>query len=145
MCVLGTVTCAMLSVIAYAEGTNGHYDRLFGHETFLSYKAHPNKTVVKSGHSTTSAGRYQFLYSTWKELGMPDFTPDSQDIAATKLILRKCKILPETEEQFMICVKKLKRTWVSLPGGSQERVTKQEVVQVWNEYLGTSTFYVSQD
>lgn len=86
---------ALLNAIASTEAPA--YNILHGGGTFDSFDQHPNKRVeIKSGPNkgkfSTAAGRYQFIYSTWKEaqaaLQLPDFSPESQDRAAVWLAKR---------------------------------------------------------
>lgn len=84
---------AFLAMIRKCEGTDGAngYSMLFGGSTFSDYSHHPNKNICKSGYCSTAAGAYQILYSTWisvvlPRVSLPDFSPQSQDIAATVLL-----------------------------------------------------------
>lgn len=85
---------AWLDLIAWAEGTydqpNNGYGTYFGFRQFKNFKDHPDLTgeVEYQGRSNAS-GRYQFMArdpATWEEtkakLGLPDFSPASQDKAA---------------------------------------------------------------
>jgi len=46
------------------------------------------KVNLPPGCVSTAAGAYQFIYPTWRRLGQPDFTPESQDAAAVELLRR---------------------------------------------------------
>ena len=135
---------AMLDVIGYAEGTgknygrvvygtvlgpsdrNAPYDRsLVGKKNVVvdDFRHHPNLAVHwANGQPPSSAsGRYQFLYSTWKGLGMKDFSPHSQDLAAIKLMQRRGMIEPLLRGDFTGAIRKGAPEWASLPvagGGS---------------------------
>lgn len=78
---------ATLDTIAWAEGAN--YNTLFGGGTFNDYSRHPNRAITAGRYTSTAAGRYQILKGTWDELGLPDFSPANQDIAALMLINRR--------------------------------------------------------
>jgi hypothetical protein len=65
-----------------------------GGKTFSDYSGHPNIAVPieqgpNAGKSSSAAGRYQFLGSTWGDIanryGLPDFSPTSQDQGAWAL------------------------------------------------------------
>jgi peptidoglycan hydrolase-like protein with peptidoglycan-binding domain/muramidase (phage lysozyme) len=135
---------AMLDVIGYAEGTGNNYGRVvFGrvvggsdrsapynhalvgkrNVVVRDFRRHPNLAVHwADGQPTSSAaGRYQFLYSTWKGLNMPDFSPRSQDLAAIKLMQRRGMIEPLLRDDFAGAIHKGAPEWASLPtsrGGS---------------------------
>lgn len=81
---------AILNVAAGVE-SSGSYDVMYGGERFTDFSQHPNKPVritsgPHEGKTSTAAGRYQMLYSTWVKardaLGLTDFSPESQDRAA---------------------------------------------------------------
>lgn len=69
--------------IGGAEGAT--YNTLFGGGTFKDYSRHPDQVVRSGGYASAAAGRYQFLPGTYasvqRELGLPDFSPRSQDEA----------------------------------------------------------------
>jgi len=81
--------------IAGAEGTilggKPGYNVMFGGGRFQGYERHPDR-VVRSpgGYSSAAAGAYQFMPGTWsgvqKSLGLPDFSPRSQDIGMLKKV-----------------------------------------------------------
>ena len=77
---------AFLDTLAFAEGTNEHYNYIYTFVTFTSYAKHPRKKICSGGLCSTAAGRYQFLTATWDalaaDLALPDFTPPSQEKAA---------------------------------------------------------------
>lgn len=91
----GDVPAAMgvLAKIASGETTSdplGGYDELYDGGKFNSYDAHPNVHLpIGNGQFTSAAGKYQFENSTWnneaKKLGLSDFSPQSQDMAAWDL------------------------------------------------------------
>jgi muramidase (phage lysozyme) len=87
----------LLSVLRFAEGTGGHknpYAVTFGGGTLSDLSRHPD-TVYKN--RSAAAGAYQFLPGTWntqaQRLGLPDFGPRSQDIAALALARNRLKPL----------------------------------------------------
>lgn len=113
---------AMLAVIRAGEGTAGPngYRTLFGGALFDSYTDHPRITVRKSGYTSTAAGAYQFLASTWDEtkriMGLPDFSPRSQDLGALGRIAARGALQLLKQGQFEAAIQRLGREWASLPG-----------------------------
>lgn len=83
----------MLNAISRPE-SGGQYNIRFGGadgpQTFDDFSQHPAVFVErKDGRVSSAAGRYQFTKTTWdqvsKELGLTDFSPESQDRAAIYL------------------------------------------------------------
>lgn len=122
---------ALLNTIRYAEGTPGQagYQTMFGGGKFDTTKGwqHPDKVIRSGGYASSAAGAYQFLQPTWqgtaKALGLPDFSPKSQDLAALYLIDKKRGALDPflKGEKFGTVTNKLAPEWASLPtsgGGS---------------------------
>lgn len=76
---------SLLGVIAGTESPG--YDVLNGGERFADFSNHPGRKG--RGGESTAAGRYQFIAATWRRmaasLGLPDFSPASQDKAAWAL------------------------------------------------------------
>jgi muramidase (phage lysozyme) len=104
------------------ESDNG-YNVKVGGTLFFGYQDHP-RTVVKlrPNLSSSAAGRYQILmhiFGHYKaQLGLPDFSPDSQDKIAIQLI-RECKALEDIEAgRFDEAVFKCRSRWASLPGAN---------------------------
>lgn len=121
---------AFLLMLQFAEGTYGPnaYRTLFGGGLFESFTQHPNRVKKKYGITSTAAGAYQFLYSTWKtlqaELGLPDFSPLSQNKAAIELIRKKGAITDVLSGKITDGIYKCRKIWASLPGagyGQNER------------------------
>lgn len=111
-------------IIANSEGVKHGYNTLFGNERFNNLSAHPN--IVKpftqtdgKQNSTTAAGRYQFLKSTWdgvaKKFGLNDFSPRNQDLAALALLDQNGALPYVLKGDFETAVKKSGSTWASLP------------------------------
>lgn len=83
----------LLDLIASGE-SGGRYDVIYGGRTFDDYSRHPDIAIPitegpNAGRTSTAAGKYQFLNSTWSaeaaKLGLADFSPTSQDEAAWDL------------------------------------------------------------
>lgn len=113
---------AMLRVIRRGEGTadEGGYHRLFGGGNFESYADHPRILVKKNGYSSTAAGAYQFLARVWDEtrniMGLPDFSPHSQDMGALGRIAARGALEDVIAGRFDTAVSKIAKEWASLPG-----------------------------
>jgi lysozyme len=142
---------AFLQVIRYAEGTAGPggYNQIFytaaGPNSFTDMSDHPHVAKQfkdKAGKVlwTTAAGAYQFMAAsqrpdgtwtkvdTWtglkNKLGLPDFSPASQDRAAVELI-SQCGALADVKAgRFDAAINKCKSTWASLPGAGYNQPEK---------------------
>jgi len=73
-----------------ASGEAGAYNVLYGGHQFDSYHDHPRiKIPLGNGLYSSAAGKYQMIAPTWDKekakLGLPDFSPASQDAAAWDL------------------------------------------------------------
>lgn len=113
---------ALLRVIRAGEGTAGPngYRTLFGGGLFESFADHPRRVVSKSGYTSTAAGAYQFLASTWDEtkrlMRLPDFSPRSQDLAALGRLAARGALDDAKAGRFEAAIRKIAREWASLPG-----------------------------
>ena len=113
---------AFLTMIQYSEGTYGKnaYRTLYGGQLFTGYSWHPNIAVTSSGITSTAAGAYQMLYSTWttvaQSLGLTDFSPLSQDRAAIELISRRGALEDVLAGRFEAAIDKCRKEWASFPG-----------------------------
>ncbi|QNX13390.1 hypothetical protein IC794_06675 [Acinetobacter seifertii] len=114
----------MLDLIAKAEGVQHGYNTLFGNERLDDLSSHPNikkqfKQTDGQIKNTTAAGRYQFLSDTWngvaKQLGLKDFSPKNQDIAAVALLAQNGALPSVLKGDFKTAVQKSGTTWASLP------------------------------
>lgn len=120
---------AFLDMIAYSEGTaragdNG-YNVMFGGRLFTSYADHPRQRwPFQDGRgrqlTTSAAGRYQFLAGTWDtlraKLELPDFSPQSQDLACIELIREKGALADVRAGRVSAAIAKCAPVWASLPG-----------------------------
>lgn len=115
---------AFLDMIAVSEGTAGKgddgYNVLVGGTLFRGYDTHPNHVVDLGRIKSSAAGRYQILKRIWVHyqiaLDIPDFSPESQDKIAIRLI-KECGALDEIEAGKIIqAIKLCKSRWASLPG-----------------------------
>lgn len=114
----------MLDLIANAEGVQHGYNTLFGNERLDDLSSHPNikkqfKQTDGQIKNTTAAGRYQFLKDTWdgvaNQLGLKDFSPKNQDIAAVALLAQNGALPSVLKGDFKTAVQKSGVTWASLP------------------------------
>lgn len=118
---------AFLSMIRYAEGTDGPrgYETMFGYRYFDSYADHPRQYFPFTDGAgrklkSSAAGAYQIIVKTWDtlraRLGLPDFSPASQDAAALELIRERGALADVDAGRFADAVRKVSKVWASLPG-----------------------------
>jgi muramidase (phage lysozyme) len=118
---------AMLRVIRRGEGTadEAGYRRLFGGKLFESFADHPRTPqtfTLRNGQriTSTAAGAYQFLATTWDEtrriMALPDFTPRSQDWGAVGRIAARGALEDVKAGRFDTAIQKIAREWASMPG-----------------------------
>lgn len=118
---------AFLDMIAWAEGTSGSngYRMLFGGGLFDSFADHPRIYVPFRNTSSSAAGRYQILARTWDglqgKLGLPDFSPDSQDAAALELIRERGALNDVRAGRVTQAIAKVSKVWASLPGAGYDQ------------------------
>lgn len=114
---------AMLQTIRYAEGTSGElgYNTRVGGGVFhdLSKKPRGRFFVDSIGQESSAEGAYQFLDKTWdrvaKKLGLKDFSPEAQDLAAVEL-LRERGVIDQLEKGDIDgAIHKASGEWSSLP------------------------------
>jgi len=108
-----------LMLITFTEGTDRQgtpYNELFGFSNFKGYDKHPGILIKASNYSSTAAGRYQILKATAKMLKMKDFTPESQDLAAIKLIKNAKAYDAVVAGKWEEAIIKCNKVWASLPG-----------------------------
>lgn len=134
---------AFLGMIRYCEGTAGPegYRTLVGGGLLDSLEDHPRQviTITSGGRQikSSAAGAYQFLAGTWDEvstaLGLTDFSPASQDIAAAYLIRRRGALGDVYAGRINDAVRKCAKEWASLPGSpyGQPVKTLSEVRRVY--------------
>lgn len=114
-----------LDAIGSAEGTDTHgYNTAFGGGKLESLADHPRQLhdftqTDGTPNRTSAAGRYQFLQGTWDDvagnLGLKDFGPESQDIAAVELLRRNGALPAILADDFDTAIQKSGSTWASLP------------------------------
>jgi len=153
---------ALLDTIASTEANS--YNVMYGGRKFDSYADHPRTAVPitsgpNAGRTSSAAGRYQFLASTWdaqaKKLGLGDFSPANQDIAAYDLARgvyrrktgRDLDSDLKSKDPAVIAGigSALAGTWTSLPGGIEQGQGSGKFVSSFNRFLsrqqGTGSGY----
>jgi muramidase (phage lysozyme) len=128
---------ALLNTIAATESAGRYNVRYGGNtpKTFQDYGDHPRvaEPITSGpdvGKSSSAAGRYQFVAPTWDaqkaKLGLKDFSPENQDLAAWDLAQTEYK--NKTGKDLLTTLKSgqtadvlptLSGQWSSLPGGRQ--------------------------
>jgi len=124
---------AFLDMIAFSElgkqllqeSANG-YNVLVGSlpgrpKLFHDYSDHPRILVrLNSKLSSTAAGRYQILKRTFdaykKILGLRDFSPESQDKIALRLISERGATQDVIDGNLFLAISAVRNIWASLPG-----------------------------
>jgi muramidase (phage lysozyme) len=113
---------AFFAVIRAGEGTSdsGGYSRHYGGKAFDDFSDHPRIAITAGRWTSTAAGAYQFLSRTWDEcasaLGLADFSPKNQDLAALFLIDRRKALEDVLAGRIEQAISKCNREWASLPG-----------------------------
>jgi muramidase (phage lysozyme) len=113
---------AFFAVIRAGEGTSdsGGYSRHYGGTSFDSFADHPRIAITAGRWTSTAAGAYQHLARTWDEcadaLGLEDFSPKNQDLAALFLIDRRKALEDVLAGRIEQAIAKCNREWASLPG-----------------------------
>lgn len=143
---------AFLALIRVAEGTSGPngYRTLFGGGLFDGFADHPRRAVTaRSGNQTissTAAGAYQFLSRTWDDvaakLGLADFSPESQDLAAVELIRRRGALRDVYAGRLDVALSKCNREWASLPGSpyGQPTISQDRAAQLFAQAGGDLSY-----
>lgn len=128
--VLGTVEGrAFLDMIQAAEGHD--FNTVYGGVTFDSFERHPGRIGKKRGGVRQSAaGAYAFTLESWndvgvRQLGLTDFSPESQRMAAALLLAQKGRFARLQAGNFWGAVNASSGRWASLPAnapGSDESI-----------------------
>ena len=117
---------AFLKTIGFSEigrdllaHSDDGYNVLLGGTLFASYADHPRKNITVNGLTSTAAGKYQILernYDFYKvSLGLPDFSPHSQDCIALELLKEVGADQLINQGHFEQAIIKANRIWASLP------------------------------
>jgi tape measure domain-containing protein len=137
---------AFLDIIAYAEGTakmpNQGYNTLFGHGQFSSFADHPRQRIPFGSTSSSASGRYQIMDFTWDEekakLGLKDFSPVSQDLAALSRILMRGGLDELLKGDIRGAINATRKEWASFPGANypgQGMKKMEDLLRVYDQSL----------
>lgn len=128
---------AFLTALRVGEGTAGQdgWRTLMGGALFDSFADHPARLGWRGtplsasmcanagfgpGCVSTAAGAFQITKPTWNrvadKLGLPDFSPTSQQAAAIELIREKGALADVAAGRIAVAVDKVRKVWASLPG-----------------------------
>lgn len=113
---------ALLRVIRRGEGTadEAGYRRIFGGQLFDGFADHPRIKVTKGRYTSTAAGAYQALSSTWDEtaqiMSLGSFSPANQDKFAVGRIAARNALEDIKAGRFETALKKISWEWASMPG-----------------------------
>lgn len=136
-----------LDVISKAEGTDTHgYATAFGGGQLESLADHPRRLydftqTDGKANKTSAAGKYQFLQRTWDDvagnLGLQDFGPESQDLAAVELLRRAGALESAARGDFQAAAQLSGATWASLPSSpyAQPKRSQGFIEQAVNSLL----------
>jgi len=137
---------AFLRAIRFGEGTADAdgYRRLVGGGEFGSFHDHPRERRYIERYKvwSTAAGAYQFIAGTWDEMrklyALPDFSPESQDLAAIGLIHRRGALQDVLAGRIESAIAKCAKEWASLPGSpyGQRTVALARVIQEYTTHGG---------
>lgn len=122
------------------------YTEFYGGSQFSDLSDHPVSTGEKEGIPlpremcvaagfvsgncvSTAAGAYQFRIRTWDEMAriepmLPDFSPQSQDIAAVRLLRETGAVESLLNNDIVTAFKKASNRWASLPFSTAEQRPK---------------------
>lgn len=151
---------AFLAMIGRAEGTDSQADAYrvcYGYShTIKSFADHPavtgewkgktltDKQCAGAGYGpgcvSTAAGRYQITKPTWldckRSLGLPDFSPDSQDRAAVYLINKRGALAAVMEGRLTDALELCRREWASFPGANYAGQGTRTLAWMQSAYQG---------
>lgn len=140
---------AFLRLIREGETSQGEiaYRTIVGGGQFEDFADHPRQLVSlpSLGVNSTAAGAYQFLARTWdgcaKYLGLPDFSPESQDLAAVYLIAGRNALQDVLNGDLDAAIDKCRLEWASLPGSpyGQPTMDLSKARRVYEHWLAVET------
>lgn len=134
---------AFLKFIRYAEHQRedeGVYFLLYGgQQSFVDTSKHPNKAITAWGRTSTAAGAYQILYSTWKEAKdkgvVIDFSKASQDKLATSKLISRGALQYIKNGDIDNAIPLLRNEWTSMPGAAQSKMTMTKAHELFAKYV----------
>lgn len=95
-----------------------------------------------NGLSSTAAGAYQFISRTWdglvEQYDFPDFSPQSQDLAAVALIKGRGALNDLKDGNLSEAIRKCCKEWASLPYSpyGQPRRTLAQALNTFTDFGG---------
>jgi muramidase (phage lysozyme) len=134
---------ALLNTIATTEGTyhsdaNDGYDVTFDFHHLSSCVHDTDVAICSGGLCSTAQGRYQFLYTTYEGLHLPNFEPNHQDIGAMMLVHGRVAV-PDTRvlsyDEFVGVMNEISYEWASLPPGRYGQPSRS-MSEAWDIYSG---------
>lgn len=138
---------AFLRVIRQGESSQDDrtaYTIQYGGKHFAAPPwAHPREKVNAGRLTSTAAGAYQFLASTWDALvakyRFPDFSPPNQDLGAVALIYGRGALDDVVAGRLEAALEKCCREWASLPGSpyGQPTMSLEEARDLYLRFGGT--------
>jgi muramidase (phage lysozyme) len=143
----GVNVLAFLDTIAYSEigpelmaATDDGYNVIVGSTVakpilMTSYRQHPR--LYEQLEDSTAAGRYQFIWPTWKGLLLPDFTPESQDHGAIMLMQDHGAVADVIAGRVAQAIIHCSKEWASFPsaGYGQHENTMNTLLTAYNAAL----------
>lgn len=151
---------AFLDTIAKSEGTFDHgdngYNVMVTGKLMKGYADHPfthsDKALhVKGSLYSTASGRYQIMRVNWYgskenpklglkyQLGLNDFSPKNQDVAAISLLKRRnaYNLISQGKIKTAFRTTSLNKEWASFPGaGYNQQEHKIEKILKWYQDFG---------
>jgi muramidase (phage lysozyme) len=136
---------AFLHVIRAGESSQADdaYRMQFGGALVPELRDHPRQPITRGHLTSTAAGAYQFLSRTWDDcvaaLALPDFGPQSQDVACVFLLDRRGALADVQAGQLEAAVRKCAREWASLPFSpyGQPTRTLEQARATYTQFGGT--------
>lgn len=146
---LAMITQSEVGAALMAESDNG-YNVNFGSVPgapilFSDYSTHPNILVPipndPKNRSSSAAGAYQINNPTWqslcKQMGLSDFSPQTQDAMAVQLITNKGALADVQAGNFTSACQKCGPVWSSLGFNNYGQPTHQLAqLQAWFQQAG---------
>ena len=139
---------AFLDMLAWSEGTigkgdDGYNDIVDPAGFFSDYSAHPNLMVQGNARiKSSAAGRYQLLsryYEPYrKQLGLPDFSPVSQDKIAIQQIKERKAYQLIIAGKITDAISRCSNIWASLPGNTygQRQHKLADLIRIYQRFGG---------
>jgi muramidase (phage lysozyme) len=143
----------LLNLIATTEGTYHHdandgYDVTYDYHILSSCLHDTDVDICAGGYCSTAQGRYQFLYTTYQDLHLPNFEPNNQDKGAIMLVHGSGTAgadLPANSAlsyaEFVDVMDDISYVWASLPPGryGQPSVSMGEAWSIYSGFVGNAS------